>query len=169
MKCSLKIIHTSFQLLNGPGLGTMIAAMMQHVFTVSPKEVSTTVSSTTLGIFFYVSAVVSGVGGSVVFEKFGGSRLFFGMSLCCGVWCVVMVVRLMWVHHTLKKRDIELTISTIIHNELADGPVVIQNELADGPVVIQNELADGPLVIHNELADGPVVIQNEQEGGLVVI
>ena len=113
----------------------MLAAMMQHVFAVTPKEVSTTVSSTILGIYFYVSAVVSSIGGSVVYENYGGARLFFGISLCCAAWCVVMVVRHICVTCNQKEDVTEITLSTVIHNEQADGPVVAHNEQPDGSAV----------------------------------
>ena len=77
-------------LLNGFAFGLFYSSTMEHVLAISPKEILMTMNNITLSLFFYVSALVGNIGGSGVFNEYGGAKLFLGQSILCGVWVVVM-------------------------------------------------------------------------------
>ena len=87
------------QLLNGFSFALLFTAMMEEVFVVSPKEINMTMNSLVMVLFFFVSSLLANIGGSAIYEKYGGAKLFLGTSVTAGVWAVFMMV-----HYVYRRR-----------------------------------------------------------------
>ena len=85
-------VFLAVHLLQGFTFALFYSALMEHVQDISPPDINMTMSNITLSIFFYIGSLVGNIGGSEVYEEYGGKKLFLGMSLVCGVWAVLMFV-----------------------------------------------------------------------------
>ena len=79
-------------LLNGFSFALFYCATMNHLLDISPPGILMTMNQLTLAIFFYVSMIVANIGGSEVYQMYGGRMLFRGQSFVCAVWLLVLLV-----------------------------------------------------------------------------
>lgn len=73
------------QSLRGFTLSLPWAAMVQHIWLIFPKDMTTTAVGILHSIFFIGSAVITNFVGGYVYNKYKGEILFRGMAVLCGV------------------------------------------------------------------------------------
>ena len=79
-------------LLNGFSFALFYCSIMKHIQDISPTDILMTMNQLTLALFFYVSSIVGNIGGSEVYQVYGGMIMFRGQAIVCGVWSLVLVV-----------------------------------------------------------------------------
>ena len=85
-------VFVGIHLLNGFAFALFYSATVEHVRRISPPDINMTMNNITLGLFFYVSALVCNMAGSELYEMFGGAVLFRVQSFVCAVWAIVAFV-----------------------------------------------------------------------------
>jgi len=80
------------QPLNGIGVSLGWTAMIEHIWAIFPKEITTTA----IGILVSFHWIGPGIGvniiGGQLYRKYGGPPLFRTMSYIAGSWCVIMLI-----------------------------------------------------------------------------
>ena len=79
-------------LLQGFSFAAFYSSMMEHIISISPKEITMTMTQISLALFFYVGSLVGNIGGSQVYSRYGGRTLFLGQAIVCGAWAVVLLL-----------------------------------------------------------------------------
>lgn len=74
------------------GFALSFAAMMEHLHEVTPTPIRMTMSTLMTTLFFIGSNFVANVGGSKVYDLYGGSSLFLGQACLCGGWALLLAV-----------------------------------------------------------------------------
>ena len=80
------------QILRGLCVSLPWAAMVEYVWTIFPKHVTTTAVGLLVSIYFTGTGIISSVVGGYLYHRVGGDMLFRGMALLCFIWCLVLLL-----------------------------------------------------------------------------
>ncbi|XP_066921455.1 uncharacterized transporter YwbF-like [Clytia hemisphaerica] len=80
------------QLLNAFCFALFIAAAIEHVVKISPKEICTTMVSIVNALKFGFGILVANMAGGATYDSYGGRMLFKGMAFICLAWTCFMII-----------------------------------------------------------------------------
>ena len=80
------------QLLNAFCFALFIAAAIEHVVRISPKEICTTMVSIVNALKFGFGILVANMAGGTTYDSYGGRMLFQGTAYICLAWTGLMII-----------------------------------------------------------------------------
>ena len=85
-------VFIGMQIPQGFAFGLFYSAMMAHVQVISPHVISMTMNNISLALFFNVSSLVGNVGGSKLYEIYGGATMFRVCAVVSAVWAGIVLL-----------------------------------------------------------------------------
>ena len=80
------------QLLNAFCFALFVAAAIEHVVRISPKEICTTMVSIVNALKFGFGILIANMAGGATYDSYGGRVLFKGMAYICLAWTGLMII-----------------------------------------------------------------------------
>jgi len=90
--CKNAWLTLPIQLLHCSGFALYFATQIEITFSISPREIQTTMFGIVASLFFSVSNVIGNLVGGWIYGEKGGSFLFLFVAMVTGTWSILITI-----------------------------------------------------------------------------